>query len=279
MASDVKSPSFLIGNATVMLAPRDVDVFSLNPTQHSVGMVKAVTVGMEADTIDLRHGIQQNLVDQKRSGVRLTTTFEGYEFTAQNLFRALGLADVAIQTKRGALTATAAAAATSITVASDPVEGQANTGITATGDIPNGATLLLQKTAEEDFVFPVRVGAATTGTGPYVVTLDDAIPTGQSFAIGDKVWVVNELDVGSQEDSDFFGMKIVGTLSNHGVPVVVIFPKVKIVRGFNLSFSETDYSNLPFEVSPFFLAANEIPGGSRLAEIGTRVTAKAYVGA
>lgn len=278
MASDVKSPSFLIGNATVMLAPRSVDVFSLNPDQHSVGMVKAVTVGMEADTIDLRHGIQQNLVDQKRSGVRLTTSFEGYEFSAQNLFRALGYANVAVQPKRGALTTAMAAASTSAIIASDPVDGQANTAITAIGDIPSGSTLLIQKAGQDDFVFPVRTLGAATGSGPYTVTLDDPIPTGQNFAIGDKVWLVNELDVGAQKDTDFFGMKIVGSLSN-GVPVVVIFPKVKIVRGFNLNFSETDYSNLPFEISPFFLAANEIGVGSRLAEIGTKVTGKAYVGA
>jgi hypothetical protein len=98
-----------------------------------------------------------------------------------------------------------------------------------------------------------------------------------SFAIGDEVWIVNELDVGSQVDTDYFGMKIVGTLSNDGVPVVVIFPKVKIIRGFNLSFSETDYANLPFEVSPYFLASTEVTG--RLSEIGTKVNGKAYVGA
>jgi hypothetical protein len=277
--ADVKSPSFLIGNATVMLAQRSVDVFSLNPTQHSIGMVKAVTVGMEADTIDLRHGIQQNLVDQKRSGVRLTTSFEGYEFTAQNLFRALGYANVAIQRKRGVLSAAANPAATSISVATDPIEGETASGLTAVSDIPAGSTLLIQKVGQVDFVFPVRTTGAATGVGPYTVTLESPIPTGMTFAAGDRVWVVNEMNVGDQKDSDFFGMKIVGTLSNHSVPVVVIFPKVKVNRGFNLTFSETDYSNLPFEISPFFLAASEIAAGSRLAEIGTRVTGKAYVGA
>jgi hypothetical protein len=98
-----------------------------------------------------------------------------------------------------------------------------------------------------------------------------------TFAIGDYIWIVNEIGVGSQATDDFFGMKIVGTLSNDNVPIVVIFPKVKIVRGFNLAFSETDYSNLPFEVSPFFLGATEVTG--RLTEIGTSMTGKAYIGA
>jgi hypothetical protein len=275
--ADVKSPSFLIGNATVMLAPRSVDVFSLTPTLHSVGMVKAVTVGMEADTIDLRNGIQQNLVDQMRSGVRLTTSFEGYEFTGQNLLRALGYASTAIVRKRGTLTTAIAAAGTSAIMNSNPISGDATSGITAVGDIPAGSTLVIQRAAEPDYVFVTRTTGAATGSGPYTATMSSALPAGMSFAIGDIVWVVNEIDVGSQVDSDFFGMKIVGTLSANNVPVVVIFPKVKIVRGFNLNFSETDYSNLPFEISPFFLAASEATG--RLAEIGTRVTGKAYIGA
>lgn len=274
--ADVKSPSFLIGNATVMLAPQATDVFSLNPADHSIGMVKAVTVGMESDTIDLRNGILQNLVDQKKSGVRLNTTFEGYEFTAQNLFRAAGLTSVALQRRRGALTANAAAAATSLTIASDPIPGDANTAITSNAQIPQGATLLVQRTGTPDFVFPVRTTAATTGAGPYVATIS-AIPTGMSFAIGDRAWVVNEVDVGSQATEEFFCMKLAGTLSNYDVPLVLVFPKVKIMRGFNLNFSETDYSNMPFEISPFFLSTSEATG--RLAEIGTTVNGKAYIGA
>jgi len=45
--ANVNNPSFLIGNATVMVAPQSTDVFSLNPDAHSVGMVKNVTVGVE----------------------------------------------------------------------------------------------------------------------------------------------------------------------------------------------------------------------------------------
>jgi hypothetical protein len=276
MANDVQQNAFLIGDATVMMAPQATDVFSLTPALHSIGMVKAVTVGMEADTIDLRHGIQQNLIDQKRSAVRTPVSFQGFEFTAQNLFRALGYSNVAIQRKHGTLTAPLAAAGTSASVASAPISGDSASGITGVGDIPAGSTLLIQRDADSSYVFPVRTTGAATGAGPYTVTLSSGVPTGMSFAIGDEVWVVNELGVGQQKDTDFFCMKIAGTLSNYDVPIVVVLPKVKVVRGFNLTFSETDYSNMPFEVSPFFLTATEATG--RLAEIGTGMTAKAYVG-
>lgn len=276
--ANVNNPSFLIGNATVMVAPQATDVFSLNPDQHSIGMVKNVTVGVESDTIELRNGILQALVDSQKSNVRMTTTFEGYEFSAQNLYRSLGYAQNAVvQRRRGRLTAAAAAGATSLTIESLPIPGDANSGITAIGNIPSGATVLIQKANQPDYVFPVRTTAATTGSGPYVATIS-AVPTGMSFAVGDIVWIVNELDIGSTiTQGDFFCMKIAGTLSAYNVPLVVVFPKIKITKGFNLSFSETDYSNLPFEVTPYFLANSEISG--RLAEIGVNMNAKAYVGA
>jgi len=276
--ANVNNPSFLIGNATVMVAPQSTDVFSLNPDQHSVGMVKNVTVGVESDTIELRNGILQALVDSQKSNVRMTTTFEGYEFSAQNLYRSLGYAQNAVvQRRRGRLTANVAAGSTTISIESLPVPGDANSGITAIGNIPSGATVLIQKANQPDYVFPVRTTAATSGTGPYTATIT-AVPTGMSFSTGDIVWVVNELDIGSTiTQGDFFCMKIAGTLSAYNVPLVVVFPKIKITKGFNLSFSETDYSNLPFEVTPYFLAQSEISG--RLAEIGVNMNAKAYVGA
>jgi len=275
--ADVKSPSFLIGNATVMLAPQATDVFSLTPTLHSVGMVKNVNLSVESDSIELRNGILQNLVDSKKSNVRMNVTFEGYEFSAANLYRALGFAtNATIQRKRGVLASAAASGATTLSVNSSPVPGDAASAITAIGDIPSGSTLVIQKANAPDVVFPVRTTAVASGAGPYSLTVS-AIPTGMSFDVGDIVWVVNEMAVGDQRTEDFFCMKIAGTLSNHNVPLVVIFPKVKIMRGFQLQFSETDYANLPFEVSPYFLAQSEVTG--RLAEIGSTVNGKAYIGA
>jgi hypothetical protein len=277
--ADVQSPSFLIGNATVMLAPQGSDVFSLMPVTHSVGMVKNVSIGVDSDTIELRSGILQSLVDSQKSNVRMNVTFEGYEFTAANLYRALGYAtQTVIQRRRGTLTANAAVGATTLTIASSPMPNDPNSGITANTNIPSGTTLLIQSAATPDIVYPVRTTAAATGTGPgpFSTTIT-ALPTGVSFSTGDTVWIVNEMAVGSTATTDFFCMKIVGTLANYNVPLVVVFPKVKITKGFSLSFSETDYSNLPFEVSPLFLSANEITG--RLSEIGTTTNAKAYIGA
>ncbi len=274
--ADVKDQKFIIGNATVMIAPYSEDAFALNPTTHSVGMVKAVTMTQESDQIMLKNGVAQLTVDTTRSNVSMSTSFEGYEFSARNIMYALGLDGTVTQRLRGRLTADAASAATSLSVESYPLPGEPDSLIDATTDIPNGAQLLVQRASEPDFVYPVKATADATGAGPYDVTIA-ALPTDVSFSTGDTVWVVNEIDAGSFSQDDFFCAKIVGKLSANDEPIVVIIPKMKITRGFNLSFSETDYSNLPFEVEPIVMTATEVAGRPELAGF-EKTLARAYLG-
>lgn len=273
--ADVKNSAFLLGEATLMMAPYadSTPVFDLTPTDHSVGMVRNVTLNSESDQVELRKGIQQLLVDSKKSNVRVSLTAEVFEFSAQNIYRSLSLANTAVAVKRGKLASGLTGGESTISVESDPIPGETATAITATGDIPDGATILIQVAGVgNDMVYPVRVTAATSGTGPYTVTV--AIPAGMTFAAGSRVWVVNEVDVGSTEEQDFFKLKVVGTLSNNERPATIIVPKVKVAKGFQLQFDEGNYTSMPFEFSPYFLSAAEVSG--RLAEIGTTMLAKAY---
>lgn len=274
MTAETKTNAYLLGNATLMIAPFGaVDPFTMDPDTHSVGMVKNVTLGVEADSIELRHGIQQNLVDSHRSNVRTTFSAEVYEYTAQNLFNGLSITQTAVDPKRGKLKTAISGAVSTIVVNTNPLPGQAATGITAVGDIPNGATILIQRVGQEDYVFPVKVTAVTTvASGDYTVTV--AIPAGVTFSANDTVWVVNEVPVGSLVEADYFQVKAVGTLSNYSKPMALILPKVKIRSGFNINFSETDYGNMPFQFDPFYLNASEISG--RLAEIGTKKLGHLY---
>jgi hypothetical protein len=261
-----------------MIAPYGdaTSVFELTPDLHSVGMVRNVTLNQESDQIELRKGIQQNLVDSKKSNVKTTLSAEVFEFSAQNVFYSLSIGSQAVGLKRGKLTAAAAGGAATITVASDPLPGDASTGITAAGDIPNGATVLLQipGNGSNDYVLPVRTTAATTAAAPdYDVTV--AIPAGMDFPIGTKVWIVNEVGVGSTAEQDFFKVKVVGTMSANERPITLILPKVKISKGFQIQFDEGNYTSMPFEFAPYFLSASEITG--RLAEIGTAQQGKVYI--
>ncbi len=267
MSADVKTNAYLLGNATLMMAPFGTDPYTLTPADHSVGMVKNVTLSEEADQVELRHGIQQHLVDSRKSNVRTTISAEVYEFNAQNMYYSLSVAKTAVAVKRGKLKTAVSGASATIVVNTDPLPGDPATGLTVIGDIPNGATILIQRANGGDYVFPVRVTApTTTATGDFTVTA--AIPVGVSFAAGDKVWVVNEIAGATTSEQDFFTLKIAGTLSNNNRPVVAIIPKVKVARGFNLSFDETNYGNMAFEFNPYFLTAGEAVGS--LAQIGTK---------
>lgn len=271
----VQNSSFLLTAATVMIGQYGTDVFSLTPAANSVGMVKNVKIGMTSSEISLLNGIQQLKVDSLKSGVALTLGFEGYEFSASNLQLALGFAGVTTQFKRGVLTAAVVATGTALSVNTAPIAGQPATGITAIGDVPAGSSILLQSASGTDLVFPVATAGAATGGAPYGLTMASALPTGMAFAAGDYVWVVNKLSMGDTAALSYYCVKVAGVMSN-GQPVVAIFPKVKIIKGFDVNMTETAYGNMPFEISPYFLTGAEITG--RLGEIGLNAQGKLYIG-
>lgn len=262
MAAEVKNNAFLLGEATLMMVPYSdaTSVFELTPEDHSLGMVRNVNLSQEADEIELRKGIQQHLVDSKKSNVRTTLTAEVFEFSAQNIMYSLSLAKAADQSKRGKLKTAVVGSAATITITSDPLPGEPDTGILNPSDIPVGATVLIQVPGNgNDYVLPVKTTAATTGdVGDFVVTV--AIPADMAFPEGSRVWVVNEIPVASTAEQDFFKIKVVGTLSNNERPVVIVFPKVKVRRGFQLQFDEGNYTSMPFEFSTYFLSGSEATG-------------------
>lgn len=277
--ADVQKSAFSLSSATIMLGNAFTDdVFSLTPDAHSVGMVSEVSIGIDSSITELLNGVQQVAVDAKRTGVAATITGNVFEMTAQNFMRAQAISGTAAQVKRGVLTAAAAAGATTLTIGSDPIPGETGSAITVLGDIPAGSTILIQRADGTDFVFPTKTVGAATGSGPYTVTISApyAIPTGMSFAAGDRVWVVAPVGVGEMNADALYCAKIVGTLSNYDRPVVYVAPKVRMVRGFQLSFNETAYSSMPWEMRPLTLSAGEATG--RLAEIGTKRTGLLYVG-
>lgn len=275
MPASIRNNAFLLGEATLMLAPYSdpTSVFELVPATHSIGMVRNVQVTEESDKVDLRKGVQQLLVDSKKSNIRVGITAEVFEFSAQNLFYSLSRALTVAAPKRGRLNAAVNGSAATFTVVTDPVPGEPTTGLTVAADIPNGATLIIQSAADTDYVLPVRVTAATT-LATNIFTVTAAIPAGMTFPVGSRVWIVNEIPLGDTAEQDFFKAKIVGTLSNNSKPVAVVIPKLKVMKGFQLNFDEGNYTSMPFEFDPYLLTVSEATG--RLAEIGTGKMIHAY---
>lgn len=280
--ADVQKSAFALSSATFMIGKAFTDdVFGLIPSQNSVGMVSEVNINLDSSITELLNGTAQATVDAKRTGVKSNITGNVYEMTAQNFLRATALNSTATVVKRGVLSSAVASGGVSLSINSDPIPGESTSAISAIGDIPQGSTILIQRVGgETDFVFPTKTTGVATGAGPYIVPIASpyAIPTNMSFAVGSRVWVVAPVGVGNIDADDLFCVKITGTLSSYDRPVTFVAPKVRMVKGFAISFNETQYSSMPWEMQPLLLSAGEVASSPRLAEVGTRQPGIVYVG-
>jgi hypothetical protein len=274
-----KKNAFMLSSATLMMAKfGDVPVFDLNPADHSVGLAKEIAVVVDSSNLDLTAGIAQALVDTKRTNVQSQITGSVQEYSADNLLRAQGFGTAARQPLRGKLKTAAAAAAVSLTLNDYPIPGEALSTLgSAAAVIKAGDTLLIQHPTIDGYVFPCRAAADSTfAAGDHTVSIAGfPIPAGMSFPAGAVVWVVTEMEAGSTDQGDLFSVKIVGTLANFGRPVVYVAPKVQVTKGFNLSFTETQYGAMPWEMRGLLLTASEAATG-RLVEIGTKAAGRLY---
>lgn len=277
--ADPQKNAFMLSSATLMLAPfGGTPCFDLVPNSHSVGMAQEVSVNVDSGEISLLNGVAQAIVDSRKTNVSAMISANVREHTAQNFLYAQGLSNTPVQIKRGILSSVVAAAAVSIVYNSSPIPGDSASGITVVGDVPSGSSIILQDANNPDRVFVAKSTAVTTGTGPFTTPIGApyAVPTGVSFAIGDYVWIVNEVGVADISQDNLVGVKIVGTLANFNRPVVCVFPKVRVTKGFQLSFTETEYGGMPWELRPLLLTASEATG--RLADIGTKRPGVVYAG-
>lgn len=280
--ADVQKSAFSLSSATLMMAPAfTTDVFSLRPDLHSVGMSSEVNVTVDSSVTSLLNGVSQVTVDSKRTGVSASITANVYEMTAQNFYRSQAMSGNPVALKRLSLTSAAASAAVSLTATALGVPGESTSVPTAAADIPAGSTILIQRANQSDFLFIATTSAAATfATGTFTIPIaGSAIPAGMSFAVGDVLWVVDDIPIASMDADDVFAVKIVGTLTQFNRPVVAVFPKVRVAKGFQLSFNETQYTSMPWELSPLLLSAGEVASIPRGGEIGTRAPGVVYVGA
>jgi hypothetical protein len=275
-----KKNAFMLSSATLMMTKFGgaKTCFDLEPASDSVGLSKEIAVVVDSSNLDLTTGVAQALVDSKKTNVQSQITGSIQEYSADNLLRAQGLATVARQPLRGKLKTATAGGAVSLTLNDNPIPGEAASSLgAAAAAIKSGDTLLIQHPTIDGYVFPCRATADSTyaaGDHTVAIAAPFAIPAGMTFPVDSIVWVVTEMEAGSTDQGDLFSIKIVGTLANFGRPVVYVAPKVQVVKGFNLSFTETQYGAMPWEMRGLVLAASEATG--RLVEVGTKAPGRLY---
>ena len=231
---------FMLGTATVMIGPV-ADLYDLNPTEHSIGLVKNFTITSEPAYTELTQGVKNTIVYSVMTSNPVRCTMEAYEFTAKNLAYGLGL--------DGAETLVENTVETAVNGA---VDGGSPVAVEFTVDSPTGITagkyVMIINDNEDDFI--VRKVVSVAGND---ITVDRPLPDIADNAV---VKVVHGIGIGSKDDQPFFAAKIAGKLAN-GDEVVIMIPKLRVVRGFNLAFTTDDYANLPLEFTVYDLVPTD----------------------
>lgn len=227
-----KTDNFMLGTATVMIGPV-ADLYDLNPTEHSIGLVKNFAATSEPSYTELTQGVKNNIVHSVLTSNPVRCSMEVYEYTASNLLYALGLDG-------------SDAEVTATTAVNGAVDGGSPTANDFVVDSDSGLAIddyiMIINDAEDDFIVRKITNLVST-----TVTVDRELP---DIIDGAVVKKVNRIDVGSKEDQPFFAAKVAGKLAN-GEQVVLLIPKIRITAGFNLSFTVSDYANLPIEFTVY----------------------------
>lgn len=252
MAGNAITNQFNIGTATVMVG-RPEEVLNLTPEQHSIGLVKAVSLTSETNEVSLTQGIRNKTVDSQVTGVTSTVTAEVYEYTAANLAYATQLDGANYTTGSAFKLATAVTGGESATTLTLDAESDASS------QFVEGTIIELQATGSKkyDKVFLAKVASSSYTSNKLTITLKQPIPAGWTFEQGDSVYSVSAIPVGSEEPQPYVGVKIVGILPNGNEPITIILPKAKITSGISLAFNTDNYGNIPFEFTPYDLTVDD----------------------
>lgn len=241
MAGEAKTNAFMLGTATVMLGDRE-DLFDFTPANHSIGLVKNFNLTVDQSYTDLGQGLTNQTVFSVKTGSKIMATMEAYEYTGKNLTYALGM--------EGFSAGAAITASSSIIGTPAPTD----TGFTMSGALAGlvvGDYIKIQ-TGNNDQVL-VRKVASITGAA---LTFVDPLPAAP--AEGATVSKMNVIPLGSSTacEDTFVAAKIVGTLADCS-EVVLLLPKVKVTKGFNMAFNSNDFQNLPLELTVYDLLADD----------------------
>ena len=228
-----KTNELMLGTATVMIGP-EADLFDLNPTEHSIGLVKNFSVTSDPTYTDLSQGVKNTLVYSVMTNNAIRASMETYEYTAQNIAYGLGLAGTFV--KNIVTTTVAASVSTGLVLQVATGDGS---------DYSTGDVIMILNDTEDDFIVRKVVSVATD-------TLTLNVAFAQTVALGATVKLVSTIGAGSKTEQPFYSAKIAGKLAN-GEAIVMLIPKLRVVQGFNLAFSSDDFANMPFEFTVYDL--------------------------
>ena len=258
MAGEARSIDFLVGTATIMLGlPADLRDF--RPETHSIGLVKNVKLMAEATYIELTQGLRNSVVHSVKTGEPVRASAEVYEFNASNWSYALGFSGYnvgipALNAGSATITTVEALVPSGGILAPADVTGYDDFTLSTVTNFAVGDYVLIQ-VGYNDVVVPRRI---TTIAGS-VITVDAPIKN-VAFPAGVTVNKCLVVPVGRKSEQPFLAAKIVGNMAD-GREIAVEIPKLRITKGFDVTFQTSEYANMPFE----FTVYDQIPADVQYA--------------
>jgi hypothetical protein len=253
MAGEARSLDFLVGTATIMLGlPADLRDF--RPETHSIGLVKNVKLMAEATYIELTQGLRNSVVHSVKTGEPIRAAAEVYEFNAKNWEYALGFdgySTVSPSTNEGSTVITAVTGAVPLvgSLANASTSGYTTFEVTNTTNFAIGNYVLIQ-VGINDVVIPRKITAIVTGVNPTITV--DAPVKNIAFPNGVTIKKSGVIKVGRKSEQPFLAMKIVGNMAD-GSEIAIEVPKLRVTKGFDITFQTSDYANMPFEFTVYDL--------------------------
>lgn len=251
MAGEARTQAFSIGTATVMLGPL-ADMWKLNPEDHSIGLVKDFSVSSEPTYTELRQGVKNALVYSILTQNEVRASCSVYEYTPKNLRYSLGVTPGTFERFNTKLSADVAADAVSITiVATGGDASAAKTFVEGKGVVAGAYIFIHDKGGNRDNIHLAKVKTVTGAANAATLTLEAANAVPSAFKAGAEVGVIDKFEAGVKTEQEFYSMKVVGILPEGSQPIVLLVPKIRIIRGFNVNFSTDDFQSMPWEFSAF----------------------------
>lgn len=262
MAGEAKTNAFVLASATVMIGPV-ASLYDLTPTANSLGLVKNVQCSQTPTYVDLTQGAKNTIVESVLTNNVTKINFEVFEYTSSNLAYGLGLEgyNLTSPTSQGPFLLSTALTGSTMS----PVDTLTFTySADVSGQFLQGGWIAIQElNGLNDHVHPAMLTAnatvTSTGTAPnmvYTHTLtfaNQGLKTGNNFPVGSAVMPVQNMAIGTKNEQPFHSAKITAVLPSNNQPMTMFFPKVKIIKGFSVSFDSSAFGNMPFELQPFEL--------------------------
>lgn len=249
MPGSAVSQQFQFSVASVLVGPM-ASQLSLNSAAHSIGLVKNVMVEASPSVVELTQGLQNDVVFSAVNNMPIKVSAEVFEFTAKNLAYGLSLDATTgytpIATSNPLFASVAAAATTAVVV------GDVTTTYTA------GSWIFIQQ-GTDDAVHIAKVSSATFSSPNTTINfVGYPVPAGMTFTTGGRIGKVNRIDADPDAANQSLAVRIVGTQVGDKRPVVLHFPKARILKGFAMRFTSDNFGNLPFEFTPYVPLSTDV---------------------